>query len=95
MKAAAAVMRLSTLTLQTALGTLIDISLLRLLGGFFVKTNKYTLRTIVAGILVYVILELLFPGLSVILQVLLAFAIFFVLLWFVPGIRRFFIGPKQ
>lgn len=57
--------------------------------------SKYTIRTIVAGVLVYILLELVFPGLSLILQVLLAFAIFFCLLWFVPGIRRFFMGPKS
>lgn len=57
--------------------------------------KKYTIRTIVAGILFYVVLELLFPGLNVFLQVLCAFVVFFVLLWFVPAIRHFFIGPKE
>ncbi|KAF1291331.1 hypothetical protein [Candidatus Enterococcus leclercqii] len=59
------------------------------------KGTKYTVRTVIAGILFYFILSLLFPKMNLLVQILCAFAFFFAILWFIPGVRKFFIGPPD
>ncbi len=59
------------------------------------KGSKYTVRTVIAGILFYFLLSFLFPKLNLVLQILCAFVFFFVILWFIPGLRKFFMGPPD
>ena len=56
--------------------------------------SKYTLRVVIAGILFYLVLNLLFPSLNFVLQILIAFGIFFGILWLFPSVRRFFIDKQ-
>ncbi|EOH90603.1 hypothetical protein UAS_00331 [Enterococcus asini ATCC 700915] len=56
--------------------------------------SKYTLRVVIAGILFYLVLNLLFPSLNFVLQILIAFVFFFGILWFFPSVRRFFIDKQ-
>lgn len=56
--------------------------------------SKYTLRVVIAGILFYLVLNLLFPSLNFVLQILIAFVFFFGILWLFPSVRRFFIDKQ-
>lgn len=58
-------------------------------------SKKYLIRTVVAGIIFYFVLELLFPTMSVFLQMLIAAFFFFVVQMIFPGFRRFFSGPDK
>lgn len=57
--------------------------------------NKYTLRVVIAGIVFYMLLNLLLPNLNFVLQILIAFAFFFGILGLFPGVRRFFIDQEK
>lgn len=56
--------------------------------------SKYTLRVVIAGILFYLVLNLLFPSLNFVLQILIAFVFFFGILWLFPSVWRFFIDKQ-
>lgn len=56
--------------------------------------SKYTLRVIIAGILFYLALNLLFPSLNFLAQILIAFGFFFAILWIFPSVRNFFIKKE-
>ena len=63
-------------------------------GGSYMGFSKYTLRVVIAGILFYLVLNLLFPSLNFVLQILIAFVFFFGILWLFPSVRRFFIDKQ-
>ncbi|MDT2756018.1 hypothetical protein P7G51_01265 [Enterococcus asini] len=57
--------------------------------------NKYTLRVVIAGIVFYLLLNLLLPNLNFVAQILIAFGFFFGILGLFPSVRRFFMDSKK